>query len=289
MNTTQELAINDYINKIVEEEYEFIVEYQVIPVVYSVEVGDIPYYRKCSELFHGDSCLDINELRYFLKYRVRICLLKVNYEATLRLIRNIREVLTFLPVERNEDKIEITIRNSEEGIVLSYLSINDLVTKLLVDSRLLCGDLVNVEFSFSINSFTKSLKYIETIIRKEYDFFKKYEIVPRLVTNSKTFVNKWNYFRIKFSSESLDSLSDKNLNDLYSILRINSEIEHFNYSGILEFIIFTKSLLSKIDSVNNTHSLETEGGHIYYSSSIQDLVINILKLYTKGVKIIKIY
>lgn len=146
MNTTQ-LAISDYINKIVEKEFEFIVKYQVIPVVYCTELGDVPFSRKCSDILYED-CLDINKLRNFLKYRVRISLLKVNYEATLRLIRNIKEVLTFLSVERNEDKIKITLRDIKEEVVLDYLSINDLVTRLLADPRLLGGDLVNVKFFY---------------------------------------------------------------------------------------------------------------------------------------------
>lgn len=164
MNTTQ-LAINDYIDKIVEEEFEFIVEYQVIPVVYSTELGDVPFSCKCSDILYED-CLDMEKLRNFLKYRVRISLLKVNYEATLRLIRNIKEVLTFLPVDRNEDKIKITLRDTKEEVVLDYLSINDLVTRLLADPRLLGGDLVNVKFFISNDNFTKSSKNIETIIRK---------------------------------------------------------------------------------------------------------------------------
>lgn len=108
----------------------------------------------------------MEKLQNFLKYRVRISLLKVNYEATLRLTRNIKEVLTFLPVERNEDKIKITLRDTKEEVVLDYLSINDLVTRLLADPRLLGGDLVNVKFFISNDNFTKSLKNIETIIRK---------------------------------------------------------------------------------------------------------------------------
>lgn len=135
MNTVQ-LAINDYIDKIVEEEFEFIVEYQVIPVVYYTELGDVPFSCKCSDILYED-CLDMEKLQNFLKYRVRISLLKVNYEATLRLIRNIKEVLTFLPVERNEDKIKITLRDTKEEVVLDYLSINNLVTRLLADPRLL--------------------------------------------------------------------------------------------------------------------------------------------------------
>lgn len=85
-------AVEEYISKVLDKEFEFITENQVIPLV----VDNKPHRLLDNYVFPEEGVCDIKHLKEVLLCELGDDLLKIDYDKTLKVIRNVKEIAKML-------------------------------------------------------------------------------------------------------------------------------------------------------------------------------------------------
>lgn len=289
--------INCFINEIVDKEFEFIVKYQVIPLVFEfLDRNDIPVpLTGNSTVFPDNDCCDVDKLRDYLTYEVvdtgfSFCDLSIR--GTLRIIRVVKKVLD--EVERDSgsaDKIEVYLE-SLSGINRSFYTVfsskKELIIELLTNDILLDHNyhITNIKLTSIVDPMVRPeiSKYINEVVRNNIGFISKYKVMP-LITIDKHFYVIYLPVEAGYNENFIISVFD----------RVKSTIDRSSLDikliiGFIRYIEKLDILNKTIDQLDGRKSIriETIDERCRIARGFLSLMHSLMEFYITGIKVVDI-
>lgn len=289
--------LNYYLNEVVDKEFEFIVRYQVIPLVFEYLAEDnvsMPLVGN-STVFSEDDCCEVGELRDYLINefdRLGFSFCDLSISKTLRAIKMIKEVLR--EVEKgpeSADKIRIYLESLSEfkkSFFAIFSSKRELIIKLLLDDIWLDHNycITNIELSSIIDPRVRPeiSKYINEVVRNNMGFISKYKVLP-LIISDRYFKIIYSPVEVKYDQSFIVSVFDRIRSEIDKLsLDIKSTIGFIRYIEELDILDKFISLVDKRNSIE----IETIDGRYRIARGYLSLMRSLMEFYIAGLKVVDI-
>lgn len=188
MNQTTYFAqhqLNNYIDRVVEIEYEFIVQNKIIPfvLVYTDGTETAKYLKGNSSIFPEEDYCDVSKIGDYILEEGKEFLEVLDIDRTIELVEKIKKILsTYL----DESIVEIGLYNQQKSNQMSAMIVfgsrEELVEYLFTEYQLLQNSEVT-SVKFSNQGGEKGKQFIDKILRNNSDFMSKYGLIPVIFYN----------------------------------------------------------------------------------------------------------
>ena len=295
MIDNRDKAIENYINRVLDKEFEFITENQVIPVV----VDNEPYCLLDHYTFPEEGVCDINKLKDVLLCDLGDDLLKIDYDGILKVIRNVKGIVkAILDTGISRNSIILNLKGSfgVHNLFFRESSNEKLISDLLLCSEFLNDDLDILNVSFSYLDYIEQVYsiYLKAMSTRHFEFMLNSYLIPIIVTDNLGYNVGWTV-HISDNTKITSDISCLKPDLIDGLRSIDESSEFINTDKITDFIDNADKLLKSINKTSNignlnNYTIETENSEkIYIRRSKKVLVKKLLNLYVKGIKVLDVY
>lgn len=289
-------AVEEYISKVLDREFEFITENQVIPVVVEDKPCYKPYCLLDNRAFPEEGVCDVNKLREVLLCNLGDDSLKIDYDGTLKIIRNTKELARAIrDTGKNRNSLLVNLKGSFGIHSLFFHDTHNekLIPDLLLHSEFLDDDLDILNVSFSYLDYIERVYsiFLKAMSTRHFEFMSNNGLIPIIVTNNMGHSKEWT---VHISNDTMITSDISCLkSDIISGIRsINEDFEFIDIDKITDFIDKSYELLKSTNEIDNIdyYVVETEKhGKIHVKRNRIALVKKLLMLYVKGIKVLGVY
>lgn len=288
-------AIEMYISRVLDKEFEFITENQVIPLV----VDNKPHHLFDYYVFPEDGVCNINQLKEVLVCNLGDDLLKIDYDGTLKVIRNVKEIAkALLDTGESHNSLLVNIKDSSgvHNLFFQEARNEKIISDLLLYSEFLSNDLDILNISFNYLDYLEKiyLTYVEAMSTKHFEFMLNSHLIPIIVTDDRGHGKEWTvhiHNDTKITTD-INCLRSEIMEGLKSIDEVS---EFIDTNRITDFINKSDELLKYIGVIGGIdgpdfYTIEIENsGKINVKRNRVVLVEKLLNLYVKGIKVLDVY
>ena len=292
MIDNRDKAIEKYINRILDKEFEFITENQVIPIV----VDNEPYCLSDYYTFPEEGVCDINKLNEILLCDLGDDLLKIDYDGILNVIRNVKKIVkAILDTGKSRNSIIVNLKGSfgVHNLFFRETCNEKLISDLLSYSEFLNDDLDILNISFNYLDYLEKIYsiYIKAMSTKHSEFMLDSHLIPIIVTDNIGHCTEWT-IHIHNDTKITTDISCLRSEIMEGLKSIDEVSEFIDTDRITDFIDKSDELLKNINESCNVdyYTIEIDGpGKIQIKRNRIVLVEKLLKLYVKGIKVLDVY
>lgn len=285
-------AVEEYISEVLDKEFEFITENQVIPVV----VEDKPHCLLDNRAFPEEGVCDVNKLKEVLLCSLGDDLLKIDYDETLKVIRNTKGLVkAILDTGKSHNSLLVNLKGSFGIHSLFFHNTHNekLISDLLLHSEFLNDDLDILNISFDYLDYIDHVYsiYLKAMSTRHFEFLSNNGLIPIIVTNNMGHSKEW-AVHISNDTKITSDISCLKSDIISGIRSINEDFEFIDIDKITDFIDKSYELLKSINETGDIdyYVIETEKhGKIHVKRNRIALVKKLLMLYVKGIKVLGVY
>lgn len=288
-------AVEEYINRVLDKEFEFITENQVIPVV----VEDKSHRLLDNRVFPEEGICDINKLKEVLLCSLGDDLLKIDYDGTLKVIRYTKEIAKVIrDTGKNRNSLLVNLKSSLgiHNLFFRKTHNEEIILDLLLHSEFLSNDLDILNISFGYLDYLEKiyLIYLEAMSTKHFEFMLDSYLIPIIVTDDRGHSSEWTV-HISNDTKITTDISCLRSEIMEGLVPIDEVTEFIDTDKITDFIDKSDELLKNINETGDiddidSYTIEIENsGKIFVKRNRIVLVERLLKLYVKGKKVLDVY